>query len=71
MNFNAAVFSDLKCSSFGAIIRNVAGEVMAGMSIMGPYVNNSEEGEVLACRKAIEFSFEAGFLELVIKGDNV
>lgn len=33
-------------------------------------MNDSEEAEVLACRKAIEFSVEAGFSELVIEGDN-
>uniref|UniRef100_A0A7N2MKH7 non-specific serine/threonine protein kinase n=1 Tax=Quercus lobata TaxID=97700 RepID=A0A7N2MKH7_QUELO len=65
-----AVFSDLKCSGFGAIIRNAAGEVMAGMSVKGPYVNDSEEAEVLACRKAIEFTVEASFSELVIEGDS-
>ena len=63
-------FLYLNCSGFGAIIRNAAGEVMAGMSVKGPYVNNSEEAEVLACQKAIEFSIKAGFSELMIEGDN-
>ena len=71
LNFDAAIFSDLKCSGFGAIIRNTTGEVMAGMSANGPYVNSSEEAEALACQKAIEFSIEAGFSELVIKGDSL
>ncbi|XP_030936711.1 LRR receptor-like serine/threonine-protein kinase EFR [Quercus lobata] len=43
---------------------------MAGMSVKGPYVNDSEEAEVLACRKAIEFTVEASFSELVIEGDS-
>ena len=30
-------FSDLKCSSFSAIIRNKGGQVMAAMVIKGPY----------------------------------
>ena len=59
--FNAVIFLDLKCSGFGAIIRNTTGEVMAGMSAKGPYVNSSKEAEALARRKAIEFSIEFGF----------
>ena len=70
LNFDAAVFSNLKCSGVGAIIRNSAGEVMAGMSAKGEYVHNSDEAEALACRKALEFSMEAGFSNLVIEGDN-
>uniref|UniRef100_A0A7N2M257 RNase H type-1 domain-containing protein n=1 Tax=Quercus lobata TaxID=97700 RepID=A0A7N2M257_QUELO len=29
LNFDAAIFSDLKCSGFGAIIRNTTGEVVS------------------------------------------
>ena len=44
---------------------------MAGMSVKGPFVRNSEEAEVLACRKAVIFAMEAGFSEIVVEGDNV
>ena len=37
----------------------------------GPVVTESEEAEVLACRKALEFAVEAGLFELVIEGDNI
>ena len=43
---------------------------MAAMSVKGPSVSSSEEAEAMACRKAIEFSMEAGFSELLIEGDN-
>ena len=43
---------------------------MAAMSAKGEYVHNSDEAEVLACRKALEFAMEAGFSNLIIKGDN-
>ena len=33
-------------------------------------MRNSEEAEVLVCRQAVVFALEAGFLELVIEGDN-
>ena len=44
---------------------------MAAMSIKGPPVAYIEEAEVLACRKALEFSIDAGFMDLIIEGDNV
>ena len=71
LNFDAVVFAKLKCSGFGAIIRNEKDEVMAVMSIKGPPVAYIEEAEVLACRKALEFSIDAGFMDLIIEGDNV
>ena len=69
MNFDVAVFSDQHCSGFGAIIRNSSGGVMVGMSMKGPYVNSSEEVEVLACRRALEFSRKVGFSRVIIEGD--
>jgi len=42
---------------------------MAGMSAKGDHVH-SDEVEALACRKAVEFSMEVGFTNLVIEGDN-
>ena len=44
---------------------------MAALLSKGPAVTESEEEEVLACRKALEFAVEAGFSELVIEGDNI
>ncbi|KAL0007404.1 hypothetical protein SO802_008906 [Lithocarpus litseifolius] len=69
MNFDAAVFSDPQCSGFGAIIRNLNCEVMAGMSAKGPYVHSSKEAEFMACRRAVEFSRDAGFSRLIIEGE--
>ena len=62
------VFADMKASRFRAVIWNDKGQVMAVLSSKGPVVTNSEEAEVLACRKALEFMVEAGFSDLVIKG---
>ena len=33
-------------------------------------MNTSEEAELLACRRAIEFAVDAGFSRLIIEGDN-
>ena len=71
LNFDAAVFSDLGRTGYGAIIRNEKGEVMAAMTASGPMVCNSDEAEFLACRKAIEFGVDAGFSRLIVEGDNI
>ena len=70
VNFDAAIFSELNCSSFDAIIRNDRGEVMAAMSVKGPPVTCSEEAKILAFRKALEFSVDAGFSNVIVEGDN-
>ena len=44
---------------------------MVAISSNGPAVTDSEEVEVLACSKALEFAVDAGFSELVIEGDNI
>nr|XP_023900848.1 uncharacterized protein LOC112012693 [Quercus suber] len=36
LNFDAAIFVDLQCSGFGAVIRNDKGEIMGAMSAKGP-----------------------------------
>lgn len=71
LNFDCAIFSDLNYSGVGAIIHNGKGEVMATMSAKGPPVGDSEEAEILACKRATEFAIDAGFRDLVIEGDNI
>ncbi|XP_075654664.1 uncharacterized protein LOC142624799 [Castanea sativa] len=70
LNFDATVFSGLNKSGYGAIIHDEKCEVMAAMAAKGPKVFCSEEAELHACRKAIEFAVDVGFSELVIEGDN-
>ena len=43
---------------------------MAAMAAKGPEVYCSEEAELLACRKPIEFAVDAGFSKFIIEGDN-
>ena len=64
LNFDAVVFVEAKRTGFGAIIRNDKGEVMAAMSARGPPVSNSEEAELLACRKAVSSPLMLDFLSL-------
>ena len=68
LNFDAAIFDN--GSGVGAVIRNAAGEVMAALSARGDAMADSEEAEVRACRKALEFAIDARFSELMVEGDN-
>ena len=43
---------------------------MATMTACGPAVQTSEEAELLACQRALEFVVDAGFCRLIIEGDN-
>ena len=43
---------------------------MVAMSMSGPRVSTSDEAELLACRRAIEFAVDARFSRLIIEGDN-
>ena len=54
-------------SGYGAIIQNDKGEVMTAS---GPKVSTSDEVELLACQRAIEFAVDAGFSRLIIEGDS-
>ena len=40
---------------------------MVALFARGPSVANSEDAEVLLCRKSLEFAMDAGFMELVIR----
>ncbi|KAL0010234.1 hypothetical protein SO802_005342 [Lithocarpus litseifolius] len=71
LNFDAVVFSEANRTGVRAIIHNYKGEVMAAMFARGSAVQSSEEGELLECTKAIEFTIDASFSRLVIEGDNV
>ena len=44
---------------------------MVALSSKGPTMTDSEEAQVLACRKALEFVVEVGFFKLVIEVDNI
>ena len=70
LNYDATLFSDLGRTGVGAVIQNEKGEVMAAMTACGPAVQTSEEAELLACRRALEFVVDAGFYRLIIEGDN-
>ena len=40
------------------------------ISAKGGAVGDSEEVEVMACHKALKFTVDAGFTEVILEGDN-
>ena len=67
LNFDAAIFQDCKALGFRAVIWNNLGEVMAALLARGPHVQDNKEAKVLAYRKALEFTINLGFSDIVIK----
>ena len=67
LNFDATIFSGMEKFGIGAIIQNKKGEVMAGMSAIGPKVDTSEEAELFACKRSLEFAMDVGFTSLMIE----
>ena len=43
---------------------------MASLSAKGPPATSSEEAEIMACRRAMEFAIECGFSKLIVDVDN-
>ena len=70
LNFDATIFASKRAQNVGVVIRNAEGEVMVALSARGEAVDDSEEAEVLACRKALEFAIDARFSELIVEGDD-
>ena len=70
LNYNAAMFEDSTSTGFGAVIRNSTRKVMVAMTVKGPVVQGSEMAELLACRKVLELTIDAGFTMLIVEGDN-
>ena len=70
LNYNAAMFEDSTSTGFGAVIKNSTREVMVAMTVKGPVVQGSEMAELLACRKVLELTIDAGFTVLIVEGDN-
>ena len=52
------------------MIGNEKGEVMAALAAKGGVVKDSEEVEVMACCKALEFAIDTSFMEIILEGDN-
>lgn len=64
VNVDAAAFADTKASGIEVVVRIEKAKVMVSLAAKGPLVQDSEEVEVLACWKALEFFMDAGFMDV-------
>ena len=44
---------------------------MVSMTTIGLRIETSEEAELLACRRSLEFAMDASFTSIMIEGDNI
>ena len=70
MNFDGASFTEDGTARIGVVIRNGAGLVMASLSQQIPLPASVIEVEALAARRAMEFSLELGFDDVILEGDS-
>ena len=70
MNFDGTCFDEGAASGYGAVIRNEKGEVMVALAVKGDAIRDSEEVEVMACRKALKFAIDPSFMEIILEGDS-
>ncbi|XP_030963999.1 uncharacterized protein LOC115985177 [Quercus lobata] len=71
VNVDVVVFAEINASGIGVVVRNKRGEVMVSLVAKGPLMQDSEEAEVLACQKVLEFVVDASFTDLLLEGDNM
>lgn len=70
MNSDGACFNNGAALGYRVVVRDGNGEVIAAISAKGGALRDSEEAEVLACHKALEFAINAGFMEVILEVDN-
>ena len=70
INFDGALFGESDSAGIGVVIRSSEGGVLAALleKIMKPH--SAELVEILAAWRAVLFSAEMGFFNLVFEGDS-
>ena len=69
VNFNGATFAESDEARIGVIIRNESGEVMATLSKKIAQPHSVKILEILAARRAIQFTVELCFHHATFEGD--
>ena len=70
VNFDEAIFEDLKATSIGVAIRNKHGEVVAALAEQIPILDSIFTLETLAAKHVVHFVQELGLRKVVFKGDS-
>ena len=70
LNFDGVVFAEQNAARPGVIIRNEERLLMVATSQQRPLPSTVLEVEVLAARRALEFSQELGLARVILEGDS-
>ncbi|XVF26524.1 hypothetical protein REPUB_Repub14bG0024300 [Reevesia pubescens] len=70
INFDDAIFTDLKATGIGVAIRDSAGDVLALLSCKSQGIFDPFIAECLALQRALTFALEIGIYEAEIEGDS-
>ena len=68
-NFDGAMFAESDQAGIGVVVRNHRGQVMAALAEKIPKPASTEILEVLATRRAVQFTLELGFAHSIFEGD--
>ena len=68
-NFDGAMFAESDQAGIGEVVRNHRGHVMAALAEKIPKPASIEVLEVLAARRAVQFTLELGFAHTIFEGD--
>lgn len=71
INFDGALFKELKAVGVGVVIRNHLGEVMAALSERLPFWVDSDCAEAYAATKAVELARDLGLTDIHLEGDSL
>ena len=69
VNFDGVVFGDSNKSGVGVVIKDNNGDVLASFSEKIFQAYKAEETEALVALKALMFTHELGFQNVIIEGD--
>ncbi|KAL3524922.1 hypothetical protein ACH5RR_013294 [Cinchona calisaya] len=69
LNFDAAIFNDLKCCGVGVVIRDYIGIFLAAMAEKIQFVVEADLAEMLTARSAVEFGVELNLSGFLLEGD--
>lgn len=70
VNFDGSVFRENQCVGVGVIVRNVEGTVIASMAESFHLPFSVAAVEVIAAKKALQFTKDLGLSSIILEGDS-
>nr|POE92734.1 hypothetical protein CFP56_17827 [Quercus suber] len=70
VNFNGTMFRENQCAGVGVIVLNAEGNVLASMAKCFHLPFSVVAMEVIAAKKALQFTKDLGFSSIILEGDS-